>query len=76
MTKISQKSLFHLCEDHILARLDTTMLYIIFKGFEKYHFSPQNLNGSASVLLKNFCLRQKQTKNLYFISVRVIFRLD
>jgi hypothetical protein len=42
MAKMGQKSVFHLREGHILSRLDILLLYIYFKGFDKYWLSAQN----------------------------------
>jgi hypothetical protein len=45
VAKTSQKFVFHLCETHILAWLDISMLYIIFRGFKKYQVWCQKLNS-------------------------------
>jgi hypothetical protein len=36
--------MFHGLETHVLAHLDVTVLYIIFKSFEIYQILPQNPN--------------------------------
>jgi hypothetical protein len=45
--KISRKSVFHPHETHILSRIDISVLYNFFRGFEKYRISTQNPKGLA-----------------------------
>jgi hypothetical protein len=49
--KMGQKIIFHLCEPHIFAPLDITILYTIFLGFEKYRVSSQQAKGLVSLHL-------------------------
>jgi hypothetical protein len=51
MVKMGQKSVFHPHDAHILDRLNITVLYIIFLGFQKYLISAQIPKGLAKRLL-------------------------
>jgi hypothetical protein len=75
--KTSQKSVFHPRQAHILSRLDVSVLYIIFweEGFQKYQVSAQNPKALAFGFTEKCLFMAKQTKNLYFIPVKLIFCL-
>jgi hypothetical protein len=61
------------CESYLLPRLDITVLYIIFSGFENIEFYLKTRRDYPSVLPKNVCSWWKRIENPYFLSTRVIF---
>jgi hypothetical protein len=74
-TKTGWKSIFHLRETHILARLDIMVLYIFFQIFKNIEFQLKTQMGYPLVLLKMY-VHDENGQNPYFFLVRLIFLLD
>jgi hypothetical protein len=65
-TKTSRKSIFHPHEAHNRARLDITMMYIFFGGFEKYRILAQNPKGLAFGIIKKCLFTTKSARQSVF----------
>jgi hypothetical protein len=72
--KTYQKSIFYLYDAHILARLDVTVFYTIFLGFEKYRASAQKLKGLAFCFTIK-CLFTVKTGQKYVFHLHKVYIL-
>jgi hypothetical protein len=64
--KTSRKYVFHPCEAHIPVRLENTVLYISFLGFEKCRVLAQNLKGLAFGFIEKHLFTVKASQKLVF----------
>jgi hypothetical protein len=71
------KSVFIVCEVHIPIHLDVKVLYVFFMSFEKIlKLSLKSEGASLRFYRKTTVHGEKHVKNMYFLTVRLIYQFS